>query len=176
MRPAGDAPPDRWETGTQSFEAVAGTLGALEYLAWVGERFGGAARDSLAGRYAARRLSLKAAMSTMHAYEETLSRALVEALAVVPGLRVRGITDPIRFGERVPTFSFTLEGHHPREVAAELGRRGFRVWDGNYYAVGITERLGLEGMGGMVRVGAVHYNTAEEIRLLGAALRDLARG
>lgn len=176
VRSAGDAPPDRWETGTQSFEAVAGTLGALEYLAWVGERFGGGAHDGLAARHAGRRLSLMSAMSTIRAYEETLSRALAEALAVVPGLRVRGITDPIRFGERVPTFSFTLEGRHPREVAAELGRRGFRVWDGNYYAVGITERLGLEATGGMVRVGAVHYNTADDIRLLGAALRDLARG
>ena len=175
VRPAGEAPPDRWETGTQSFEAAAGTLGALEYLSWVGEKSGGAAREALSGRYAGRRLALKAAMRTIHGYEETLSRALVEALAVVPGLKVRGITDPIRFGERVPTFSFTLEGHHPRAVAEELGRRGFRVWDGNYYAVGVTERLGLEGTGGMVRVGAVHYNTAEEVRLLGAALRDIAR-
>ncbi|HYN41083.1 MAG TPA: aminotransferase class V-fold PLP-dependent enzyme, partial [Thermoanaerobaculia bacterium] len=92
------------------------------------------------------------------------------------GLAVRGITDPLRFDERVPTFSFTLKGHHPRAIADELGRRGFRVWDGNYYAVGITERLGVEGTGGMVRVGAVHYNTAEEIRRLGEALREIARG
>lgn len=176
VRPAGDAPPDRWETGTQSFEAVAGTLGALEYLAWVGDRFGEPLRAGLAGTYAGRRLALKAAMAAIHAYEETLSRALVEALAVVPGLAIRGITDPIRFGARVPTFSFTLAGHHPRNVAEELGRRGFRTWDGNYYAVGVTERLGLEGKGGMVRVGAVHYNTDEEIRRLGAALREIARG
>lgn len=175
VRPAGDAPPDRWETGTQSFEAVAGTLGALEYLSWVGDRFGEAFRAPLGESYAGRRLSLKAAMSAIHAYEETLSRAIVEALAVVPGLSIRGITDPIRFGARVPTFSFTLQGHHPRTVSEELGRRGFRTWDGNYYAVGVTERLGLEAKGGMVRVGAVHYNTAEEIRRLGAALREIAR-
>ena len=118
----------------------------------------------------------KAAMAAIHAYEETLSRALVEALAVVPGLSIRGITDPIRFAARVPTFSFTLEGHPPRELSEALGRRGFRTWDGNYYAVGVTERLGLERRGGMVRVGAVHYNTAEEIRRLGAALREIARG
>ncbi len=176
VRPASDEPPDRFETGTQSFEAVAGTLGALEYLEWVGEQFGGSHREPLAGRYAGRRLALKSAMAAIHAYEETLSRALLEALAVVPGLTVRGITDPIRFGGRVPTFSFTLEGHHPRAIAEELGRRGFRAWDGNYYAVGVTERLGLEPSGGMVRVGAVHYNSAEEIRRLGAALREIARG
>ncbi len=176
VRPAGDAPPDRWETGTQSFEAIAGTLGALEYLAWLGETFGGDAVPTLAVRYQGRRLALKSAMTAIHAYESTLSRALIEALAVVPGLTIRGLTDPLRFDERVPTFSFTLEGHHPREIAEKLGRRGFRVWDGNYYAVGVTERLGLEGKGGMVRVGAVHYNTPEEIRRLGAALREITRG
>ncbi len=176
VRPAGDASPDRWETGTQSFEAVAGTLGALEYIAWVGESFGSDIAPSLADRYRGRRLALKSAMVFIHAYESTLSCALMEALAVVPGLAVRGITDPLRFDGRVPTFSFTLEGHRPRAVAEELGRRGFRVWDGNYYAVGITDRLGLESTGGMVRVGAVHYNTPEEIRRLGAALREIVRG
>jgi cysteine desulfurase family protein (TIGR01976 family) len=176
VRPACDTPPDRWETGTQSFEAAAGTLGALEYLAWVGERFGSPFAPPLAGRYSGRRLALQSAMTAIRTYEETLSRALLEALAVVPGLKVRGVTDPLRFEERVPTFSFTLGRHAPRAIAEELSRRGFRVWDGNYYAVGVTERLGLEGKGGMVRVGAVHYNTTEEIRLLGAALREIARG
>ncbi|MBK9966075.1 MAG: cysteine desulfurase-like protein [Holophagales bacterium] len=175
VRPAGDAPPDRWETGTQSFEAIAGTLGALEYLAWVGESFGGDALPALAGRHEGRRLALASAMTAIRAYEATLSRALLEALDAVPGLAVRGLTDPLRFDERVPTFSFTLSGHSPRAIAEELGRRGFRVWDGNYYAVGVTERLGLEGTGGMVRVGAVHYNTPEEIHRLGTALREIAR-
>jgi len=176
VRPAGDAPPDRWETGTQSFEAIAGTLGALEYLAWVGESSGGPFAPSLSGFYKGRSLALKSAMAAIQACEATLSRDLLEALAVVPGLAIRGITDPLRFDDRVPTFSFTLEGHSPRAIAEELGRRGFRVWDGNYYAVGVTERLGLEGTGGMVRVGAVHYNTAAEIRRLGEALREIARG
>ncbi len=173
VRPAGDEPPDRWETGTQSFEAVAGTLGALEYLEWVGEQFGGPHREPLAGRYAGRRLTLKTAMAAVHAYEARLSRALLEALDGVPGLAIRGISDPALFAARVPTFSFTMGGRHPRAIAEELGRKGFRVWDGNYYAVGVTERLGLEATGGMVRVGAVHYNSVEEIRRLGAALRDL---
>ncbi|MHB8797001.1 MAG: cysteine desulfurase-like protein [Thermoanaerobaculia bacterium] len=173
VRPAGDAPPDRWETGTQSFEAVAGTLGALEYLAWLGERSGGPYREALSGRYAGRGLVLKSAMAAIHAYEARLSRALHEALAAVPGLVIRGISDTALFAARVPTFSFTMEGRHPRAIAEELGRRGFRVWDGNYYAVGVTERLGLEGSGGMVRVGPVHYNTVDELRRLGAALRAL---
>jgi len=63
--------------------------------------------------------------------------------------------------------SFTLEGHHPRQIAEYLGQRGINVWDGNYYALAVMERLGLEEKGGMVRVGPVHYNTVEEIdRLL----------
>ncbi len=89
VRPAGEAPPDRWETGTQSFEAVAGTLGALEYLSWLGASFGGDAAPSVAGRYQGRRLALKSAMAAIHAWESTLSRVLMEALAVVPGLRLQ---------------------------------------------------------------------------------------
>jgi len=69
--------------------------------------------------------------------------------------------------------SFTLEGWQPRDVAAELDKRGIYVWDGNYYALAVTERLGLEDKGGMVRVGAAHYNTLEEIGKLVDAVRSL---
>ncbi len=75
--------------------------------------------------------------------------------------------------QRVPTFSFTLEGRHPRAIAIALAAEGFYVWDGNYYALAVTERLGVEASGGMVRVGAVHYNTLEEIARLGEALKKL---
>jgi selenocysteine lyase/cysteine desulfurase len=74
----------------------------------------------------------------------------------------------------VPTVSFTWEGHEPREIAAALGDQGIFVWDGNYYALAVTTRLGLEGKGGMVRIGAVHDSTVEEIQRLGVALRAMA--
>jgi selenocysteine lyase/cysteine desulfurase len=76
--------------------------------------------------------------------------------------------------ERVPTFSCTLEGWHPQNLSANLGDQGFYTWDGNYYALAVTERLGLENSGGMLRIGAVHYNTLDEIERLGEVLRGAA--
>ena len=108
-----------------------------------------------------------------------LSAAILDELEVVgqsasgPGVHIHGITDRDRLRERVPTVSFTWEGRHPREIAKALGDQGIYVWDGDYYALAVTERLGLEDKGGMVRIGAVHYNTVDEIRRLGDALRGM---
>ena len=96
-------------------------------------------------------------------------------LSGIPGLRIWGLTDREALDRRVPTVSFTLEGHSPRQVAEELGEAGIYVWDGNYYALAVTERLGLEASGGMVRVGMAHYNTLEEIERLGKAMRSIAK-
>ena len=172
VRPAGDEPPYKFETGTQGFEAIAGTLGALEYLEWVGETFGpefGAQFKNFKGR----RFTFKKALAAVSTYELTLTRALIEGLSSIPGLQIRGITHPDQLHRRVPTVSFTLEGWHPHEVAEALDQEQIYVWDGNYYALAVTERLGLEGKGGMVRVGPVHYNTVEEIERLVRILRKL---
>jgi len=172
VRPAGDAPPDKWETGTQSFESIAGLLGSLEYLQWLGTTFGAEAGEAPPS---GRRQALRAAMKAIGEYEAGLSRAMLLGLSSIGGLRIRGITDPARLGGRVPTYSFTLEGRHPRKICEELDRAGISAWDGNYYAPEVTARLGLEGSGGMVRVGAVHYNTAAEVDALVSAVRGLSR-
>ena len=99
--------------------------------------------------------------------------AALDELETQPGVRIHGITERDRLNERVPTVSFTWEGRHPRSIAEALGEQGVFVWDGNYYALAVTERLGLEDHGGMVRIGAVHYNTVDEIRRLGEALRSM---
>ena len=112
-------------------------------------------------------------MTAMKEYEKTLSRALIEGLSSIKGLHIWGITDLDQLDRRVPTVSFTLEGWHPRDVAAELDRHNVYVWDGNYYALAVTERLGLEDKGGMVRVGAAHYNTLEEVAKLIEAVKAL---
>lgn len=112
-------------------------------------------------------------MSAIRAYEFELSRAVLDLLAEIRGVRLYGLDDARRLAERVPTFAFTLQGWRPRQVAQALARQNIYVWDGNYYAINVTERLGLEESGGMVRVGPVHYNTLEEIRRLGEALRGL---
>jgi len=156
-------------TGTQNHEGIAGALGALEYLEWVGETFGGDYIEKYCDQFSGRGLRLKQAMSAIRSYEFKLSRALLDILEETPGVTVYGITDTRRLEERVPTVSFTLKGWHPRQVAEALDKAGIYVWDGNYYALAVTERLGVEESGGMVRVGPVHYNTVEEIHRFGEA-------
>ena len=174
VRPAPSDPPGKFETGTGNFEGYAGTLGALEYLQWVGETFGASFAREHGGRFHGRALKLKQAMSAIREYEKELSQALLDVLEETPGVTIHGITDRRRLAERVPTVSFTLKGQHPHHVAEALGQAGIYVWDGNYYALAVTERLGLEESGGMVRVGPVHYNTVAEIERLGQALGKIA--
>lgn len=171
VRPATNSLPGRFETGTQNHEGIAGVWGAVEYFQWIGREFGD---KNVEGDYQGRRLELKKAMTAIHAYELELGRALLSVLESVPGLRLYGLSDVQRLEERVATFSFRLKDLHPRMVAEKLAQQGIYVWDGNYYALNTTERLGVEDSGGMVRVGAVHYNTLEEIALLKDALTEIA--
>ena len=112
-------------------------------------------------------------MTVLREVDHILNAAILDELETLSSVRIHGITDRNRLEERVPTVSFTWGDHHPRDIAAALGEQGIYVWDGNYYALAVTTRLGLEGKGGMVRIGAVHYNTVEEIRRLGDALRKM---
>jgi cysteine desulfurase family protein (TIGR01976 family) len=171
VRPATDRLPGKYETGTQNHEGIAGVLGAIEYFEWVGKEYGSEQFEGLmeAG-YKDRRMELKKALVAIRAHEFELSRALLSALQSVPGIKIYGLVDLLRLDERVPTFSFRFTDLPPRVVAEKLARQGIYSWDGNYYAINVTERLGVENKGGMVRVGAVHYNTLEEVELLKAAL------
>jgi cysteine desulfurase family protein (TIGR01976 family) len=166
VRPAADTLPDRWETGTQNHEGLAGVTAAVEYLAELGRRHTPEAKG--------RRAALLAAYDAIGAYERSLLEQLVPALLEIPGLTFYGITDPARFAQRVPTVAVRIAGRSPRELAAYLGERGIFTWDGNYYALNLTERLGVEASGGMLRIGLVHYNTAEEVNRLLGTLRELA--
>jgi selenocysteine lyase/cysteine desulfurase len=167
VRPAGDALPGKWETGTQNHEALAGLLGTFAYLERLGAAYGGAAATS------DRRTRLRAAMTAIHGHERDLSLGTLERLATVPGLTLHGLADPARVDERVPTFSFTLEGHAPRDVAAHLASRAISVWDGDFYAWEAVRALGLAESGGLVRIGLVHYNTLDEVDRLVDALPEL---
>jgi cysteine desulfurase family protein (TIGR01976 family) len=174
VRPAPAEPPDKFETGTGSFEGMCGVVGALEYLEWVGANFGADHATKYASDYSGRRLRLKQGLAAVRAYEYELSRTLLDVLEETPGVTIHGLTDRRRLEERVPTVAFTLKGMHPRQVAEALDKENIYVWDGNYYALAVTERLGLEGSGGMVRVGPVHYNTTAEIQQFGEVLRRIA--
>lgn len=175
VRPATNSLPGKFETGTQNHEGLAGVLGAIEYFEWVGENFGDEHGEGLADKgYSGRRSTLKKAMAAIQAYEHELNRALLSVFESVPGLTVYGPTDIRRMDERVATFSFRLKDLHPRTVAERLARENIYVWDGNYYAINVTERLGLEDSGGMVRVGGTHYNTLEEVEKLKEALLKIS--
>jgi cysteine desulfurase family protein (TIGR01976 family) len=163
VRPADD----RWETGTQNHEGIAGTLAAVEYLAGVGDRFGGVARET------SRRERLVAGMRAIEAYERELSAHLLDGLAAIPGLHIHGLADPGRVAERTPTFAVTLDGWTPRVLAEALGKRGIFAWDGDFYATTLIEDLGLATTGGVVRLGLAHSSTPAEVERLLASLREL---
>ncbi len=175
VRPAPNSLPGKFETGTQNHEGIAGVLGAIEYFDWMGKVFGQEYAPQYSARFSGRKLNLKQALSTVRAYEFEISRAVLETLEEIPGMQLYGLKDMNRLDERVPTFSFTLKGWHPRQAAEKLAEQNIYVWDGNYYALAVTERLGLEEGGGMVRVGPVHYNTVEEVARLREALWVIAR-
>jgi len=158
--------PDRWESGTQNHEGMAGVIAAIEYLADLGRRHAPEAKS--------RRSALIAAYEAIAQYERELSERLITGLLAIPGLAFFGIKDAARFDQRTPTVALRLGGYTPRELAAHLGERGIFTWDGNYYAVDLVERLGLQKSGGMLRIGLTHYNTTEEIDQLLGGLRELA--
>jgi cysteine desulfurase family protein (TIGR01976 family) len=171
VRPAPQDPPGKFETGTGNFEGYAGVLGAIEYFEWLGETFG--TQGSSKGEFT-RQVRLKQAMTAVQKFEMQLTRTTLEVLEETPGVIIYGLRDTKRLDERVPTFAFNIKGLTPGKVAEELGRRDIFVWDGNYYALSITESLGIEESGGMVRVGPVHYNTVEEIERFGEVLGEIA--
>ncbi len=147
---------DRFETGTAAFESIAGSLAATDYLRDVGRRFGSPASTD-------RRSELVAGMDAIVDHERALVARLIDGLESVPGVTVHGITDRSKAADRVPTVAISIEGVHPRAAAVELGRQGIYVWDGDFYATGLIERLGKGASGGVLRLGLVHYNTEGEV-------------
>jgi cysteine desulfurase family protein (TIGR01976 family) len=171
VRPAKDVPPYRWETGTLSFETIAGVGAALDYLAGLGRDYGAEYKPQTA-KYIGGALESKLGMTTIGVYERELVSHLLDILEDFPKIRIYGITDRNRLNERVPTVVFTMENYTAKQVAAHLAEQGIYVWHGDYYAVEIMKRLG-HSEHGMVRVGLAHYNTHEEIDRLGATLKML---
>src|SRR5271154_4649400 len=167
VRPAYDHIPDRWETGTQLHELIVGINAAVDYLADLGRHC-----DAHAGTC---REALLAAYRSTVPYERTLLTRLIAGLLEIPKLKFYGISDPARFTERCSTVSVRIGDHNPTEIATFLGERGIFTWDGNFYALNLTERLGVESGGGLLRIGLVHYNTMDEVERLLAALNEFAR-
>jgi cysteine desulfurase family protein (TIGR01976 family) len=165
VRPQYDSLPDRWETGTQNHECLAGVTAAVDYLADLGRHVSPGVTN--------RRTALLAAYAAIQKHERTLATRLISGLLAIPGLKFYGISDSQRFDHRVPTVGVRIEGHSPRQLAEYLAEQGIFTWDGNYYALNLTERLGVEKDGGLLRIGLVHYNTSEEVDVLLRALQRL---
>ena len=165
LKPASDALPDRWMTGTQNHEGLAGVAAGMDYLEAIG-----AASTAAADR----RARLHAAMSAIQVYERDLARRLLDGLAARPEFKVWGITDRARLAERVPTISLTHRHYDAQTLAEHLAEQQIYAWNGNMYALELSALLGLEQRGGFLRLGFVHYNTADEVDAVLAALEHLA--
>jgi cysteine desulfurase family protein (TIGR01976 family) len=165
LRANTDAVPNRWEWGTLNHECIAGIAACVDYLAEIG-------RDGDT-KPATRREALLVAYRAIQQHERNLSERLVRGLLAIRGLKLYGIREVDSFARRCPTFAVRVDGHTPLELATKLGERGFFTWDGNYYALSLTERLDVERDGGFLRIGLVHYNTQQEVESLLAALQEI---
>ena len=161
-----NAIPNRWEWGTLNHECIAGITACVEYLADLGRH----TRPSVQNR----RQAIRAAYEAIRSHEHALLEILMRGLQQIPGLKLYGISDPRRFDQRCPTVAVRIQDHTPLALATKLGDRGFFTWDGNYYALNLTERLDVEKDGGFLRIGLAHYNTAEEVQRFLSALREIA--
>ena len=165
VRPNTNNIPNCWEWGTLNHEGIAGIKPCVDYWEALGRR----ANPALTTRRAA----ILSAYETIHKHEQEMTERMIAGLLAIRGLKLYGITDPRRFQNRVATFAVRVEGQTPLELATKLGERGFFTWDGNYYALNLTEQLDVERLGGFLRIGLVHYNTMEEVERLLEALRKI---
>ena len=165
VRPNTNAIPNCWEWGTLNHEGIAGIEACVEYIADLGRR----ARPEVTTR----RTAIQAAYAAIHDHERALMEKMMSGLKAIPKLKIYGITNPARYNDRCGTFAVRVEGHTPLELATKLGERGFFTWDGNYYALNLTEHLDVEKSGGFLRSGLVHYNAIEEVDRLLVTLREI---
>jgi cysteine desulfurase family protein (TIGR01976 family) len=165
LRAATNELPDKWTLGTLNHECIAGAIAAVDYLADLG-------RSLVENQSLSRRQGLQEAYAAIGAYERKLLAKLLAGLQQSEEIKVWGITDPARFDYRLPTVSITHDRISSSELAQRLGDAGIFVWQGNFYALAVTESLGLEPEG-MVRIGLVHYNTETEVERLLNTLSQL---
>jgi cysteine desulfurase family protein (TIGR01976 family) len=158
VRPAPSDPPEKLETGTQSFESIAGVTAAVDYLAGLGAGAG-------------RRERLESGYSRIRDHERGLAARFLEGVSGLSPVTVHGVPDAD--DRRVATFALSVDGIPADEVAARLAAQGVYVWSGNYYALNAIERLGFLEQGGLVRIGFVHYNTVSEVDRALEALASL---
>jgi cysteine desulfurase family protein (TIGR01976 family) len=195
VRPLTDAIPNRWEWGTLNHECIAGITACVDYIADLGRhatetsekdgtcgdgRLGRQSSEARPSEISSRRAAIVAAFESIHRHEHALMNRLIAGLSQISQLKIYGITDPSCFAWRCPTLAVRVinqtKDQTPLALATKLGDRAFFTWDGNYYALNLTERLDVEKTGGFLRIGLVHYNTAEEVDRLLEALKEILEG
>jgi selenocysteine lyase/cysteine desulfurase len=165
LRANTNAVPQRWEWGTLNHECIAGITACVDYLADLGKR---------SSQISDRRDAIRSAFRAIRNHERKLMERMLRGLRGIPSLRLYGISDLADLDLRCPTFAVRIDGHTPLDLATRLGEQGIFTWDGNYYAINLTERLGVEKEGGFLRIGLVHYNTEEEVDRVLDKLRTFA--
>jgi cysteine desulfurase family protein (TIGR01976 family) len=188
VRPLTEAIPNRWEWGTLNHECIAGITACIDYIADLGRaagtsgtcgdgRLGPQSSEARPSAISPRRAAITAAFESIHRHEHALMNRLIAGLSQIPQIKIYGITDPDCFAWRCPTLAVRVinqtASQTPLALATKLGDRGFFTWDGNYYAVNLSERLNVEKTGGFLRIGLVHYNTIEEVDRLLSALQEI---
>jgi len=185
VRPNTNAIPNCWEWGTLNHECITGITACVDYIAGLAQFSQDQVvhpepalsevegRRSKTGNSRSRRSDIEAGYAASHKHERALIERTISGLNNIPRLKIYGITDPARFDERCGTFAVRIENHTPLELATKLGERGIFTWDGNYYALNLTEHLDVEKTGGFLRIGLVHYNTVEEVDRLLSALHEI---
>jgi len=185
VRPNTNNIPNCWEWGTLNHECIAGIKACVDYWEEVGRRVetgfapsemrqaASLQEDRQKPSVMSRREAIVAAHEAIHPHERAMTEKMIAGLLAIPGLKLYGISDPRRFENRCATIAVRIDGHTPLELATKLGERGFFTWDGNYYALNVTEQLDVERLGGFLRIGLVHYNTMEEVERLLGALREI---
>jgi cysteine desulfurase family protein (TIGR01976 family) len=163
-----NAIPNRWEWGTLNHECIAGIEACVNYLADLGRQ--------VQPTVSKRRDAILAAYHAIQQHEHHLTAELLGRLLEIPDLTLYGIRDRQRLHQRCPTVAVRIKGWTPLQLATQLGDRGIFTWDGNYYALNLTERLDVEKDGGFLRIGLAHYNTMAEIQRLIKELRSIVEG
>ncbi|KAA9133602.1 cysteine desulfurase-like protein [Marinihelvus fidelis] len=155
VAPAKDVNPNRWETGTQNFEGMAGFVATIDYLAGLGHQYDAPGAD--------RRELLETAFERIGCHELALTKRFLQLAAQRPSIRVHGITDPARAHQRTPTFALTMDRASPRELATWLGEHDVRIGDGNFYAPSLYKQLKVAADTGVLRAGFMHYHRLDEV-------------
>jgi cysteine desulfurase family protein (TIGR01976 family) len=165
-------PPEKFETGTPNFEHICGCAAAVDFIADIGKRHEAYFPEELKG-LSGKRKDIVAGMLAIDAYEEPMAKKLRTELAKIPGLKL--YTSPEGY-PKTSTVSFTIEGKNAHDIAVFLAERGIFVWDGDFYAIEITNHvLKLEEQGGLLRIGLAPYNTMEDIDRTIEAVQDFVQ-